>query len=133
MRRLLWIGALSAIASVQTLPARAERLTLVCSFESGAGKVSYERQVNQILIDTELPKIDLRVAQTMGTSNPINYTYENIAGKHDSIKLVSNGPTIAMAAIRYGDAVLINYDRTTGILNWAFADGSSSFRYTCRT
>ena len=43
--------------------------------------------------------------------------------------MVSEGSKISVAAIRYGHAVVISFDRITGLLNWAFADGSRSFRY----
>jgi hypothetical protein len=114
-----------------TPPASAEKLTLACTFESGtSGK---EQDVNQVIFDTERPRVDLRVAQTMGTNIPVDYTFENNAERKDSIQMVSEGSKISVAAIRYGHAVVISFDRITGLLNWAFADGSRSFRYRCRS
>jgi hypothetical protein len=68
----------------------------------------------------------------MGTNNPVDWTFENNAERKDSIQMVSEGSKISVAAIRYGHAVVISFDRITGLLNWAFADGSRSFRYKCR-
>ena len=90
-----------------------------------------ERDVNQIIFDTDRPQVDLRVAQTMGTNNPVNWIFENNAERKDSIQMVSEGSKISVAAIRYGHAVVISFDRITGLLNWAYADGSRSFRYKC--
>ena len=108
--------------------ASAEKLTLACTFESGnSGR---EQDVNQVIFDTDRPRVDLRVAQTMGY--PVDYTFENNAERKDSIQMVSEGSKISVAAIRYGHAVVISFDRITGLLNWAFADGSRSFQYKCR-
>ena len=107
--------------------ASAEKLTLACTFESGnSGR---EQDVNQVIFDTERPRVDLRVARTMG---PVEYTFENNAERKDSMQMVSEGSKISAAAIRDGHAVVISFDRITGLLNWAFADGSKSFRYKCR-
>jgi hypothetical protein len=63
---------------------------------------------------------------------PVDYTFENNAERKESIQMVSEGSKISVAAIRYGHAVVISFDGITGLLNWAFADGSRSFRYKCR-
>ena len=63
---------------------------------------------------------------------PVDYIFENNAERKESIQMVSEDSKISVAAIRYGHAVVINFDRITGLLNWAFADGSRSFRYKCR-
>ena len=68
----------------------------------------------------------------MGTNIPINWIFENNAERKDSIQMVSEGSKISVAAIRYGHAVVISFDKITGLLNWAHADGSRSFRYKCR-
>jgi len=50
---------------------------------------------NQVLIDTERPEVDLRIAQTMGTDDPINM-HKNDAALKDSIHLVSDGSKISL-------------------------------------
>ena len=89
-----------------------------CSVTPTTGR---EQDVNQVIFDTDRPRVDLRVAQTMG---PVDYTFENNAERKDSIQIVSEGSKINVAAIRYGHAVVISFDRITGLLNWAFADGT---------
>ena len=113
-------------------PASAEKLTLACTFEDGEGNVGRERDVNQVFIDTERPQVDLRIAQTMGTNDQIDWSFQNDAVLKDNIQLVSEGSKISVVAIRFGYAILINFDRVTGLLNWMFADGSRAFRYRCR-
>ena len=120
-------GVIGAFTVLSAPPASAEKLTLACTFESGNS--GSEQDVNQVIFDTDRPRVDLRVAQTMG---PVDYTFENNAERKDSIQMVSEGSKISVAAIRYGHAVVISFDRITGLLNWAFADGSRSFRYKCR-
>ena len=130
MRISLITSVVGAFVVFGTPPASAETLTLAYTFEDGSFGI--ERDVNQVVFDTDRPQVDLRIAQTMGTNNPVDYTFENNAARKDSIKLVSEGSKISVAAIRFGHAVVISFDRITGLLNWAFADGSRSFRYRCR-
>jgi hypothetical protein len=127
MRISIVTGVIGAFVVLSAPPASAEKLTLACTFESGNSGT--EQDVNQVIFDTDRPRVDLRVAQTMG---PVDYTFVNNAERKDSIQMVSEGPKISVAAIRHGNAVVISFDRITGLLNWAFADGSYSFRYKCR-
>jgi hypothetical protein len=130
MRINLITGVIGVAFVVLGAPsASAEKLTLACTFESGTPTTGREQDVNQVIFDTDRPRVDLRVAQTMG---PVDYTFENNAERKDSIQIVSEGSKINVAAIRYGHAVVISFDRITGLLNWAFADGSRSFQYKCR-
>jgi hypothetical protein len=131
MRISIVTGVISAFVVLSVRPASAEKLTLACTFESGIN-FDRERDVNQIIFDTDRPQVDLRVAQTVGTNNPVSWIFENNAERKDSIQMVSEGSKISVAAIRYGHAVVISFDRITGLLNWACADGSRSFRYKCR-
>ena len=130
MRISIVTGVIGAFVVLSVCPAPAEKLTLACTFESG--DFDRERDVNQVIFDTDRPQVDLRVAQTMGTNNPVDWIFENNAERKDSIQMVSEGSKISVAAIRYGHAVVISFDRITGLLKWAFADGSRSFLYKCR-
>ena len=129
MRISIITGVIGVFVVLSALPASAEKLTLACTFESGS--LGRERAVNQVFIDTDRPQVDLRVAQTMGTNNQLDFTYDNNAERKHSIQMVSEGSKISVAAIRFGYAVIISFDRTTGLLIWAFAD--VSFRYKCRS
>ena len=62
-------GVIGAFVVLSTPPATAEKLTLACTFENGG--FGRARDVNQVLIDTERPEDDLRIAQTMGTNDPV--------------------------------------------------------------
>jgi hypothetical protein len=130
MRIKIITGVVCVAIVLSPQPASAEKLTLACTFENG--DFGRERDINQILIDTEHPEVDLRIAQTMGTNDPVNWMHRNDAALNDSIHLVSEGSKISVAAIRFGYAIVINFDRVTGLLNWTFADGSRAFRYRCR-
>jgi hypothetical protein len=80
-----------------------EELTLSCKFEGSARPGSErEGEINQIFIDTESPAVELRIAQTMGTSNPIYFGFRNRQAKgmtDDRISLYFLGPKMSMAAI----------------------------------
>lgn len=122
--------ALLALA-MSLSPAAAEQLTLACTFEGGTHVAVREADINQVIIDTDSPLVDLRVAQTIGTTIPINWTFRNDAAQKDSIQLTADRSRISVAAIRYGQAAVISYDRASGLLNWSQADGSRAFRYKC--
>jgi hypothetical protein len=132
MTRIGIISGGIGVVLLSASPASGEKLTLACTFESGTHATDWEPDVNQVIFDTDRPRVDLRIAQTMGTNNPVDFTFENNAERKDSIQMVSEGSKISVAAIRFGNAVVINFDRTTGVLNWTMADGSRSFRYKCR-
>ena len=68
MRISIVTGVIGAFVVLSVRPAFAEKLTLACTFESGIN-FDRERDVNQIIFDTDRPQVDLRVAQTMGTNN----------------------------------------------------------------
>jgi hypothetical protein len=132
MTRISIIAGVIGVVVLNASPASAENLTLACTFEGGTPTTGREPDVNQVIFDTDRPRVDLRVAQTVGTNIPVDYTFQNNAERKDSIQMVSEGSKISVAAIRHGNAVVISFDRITGLLNWAMADGSSSFRYKCR-
>ena len=57
-------------------PTRAEEITLACSFVGGErSQADQETLINQVVVNSDLPRIDLRVAETMGTTQPIDYTF----------------------------------------------------------
>ncbi len=116
----------------------AEQLTLVCIFE-GSERPGPEREkdVNQIWIDTDLPAVELRVAQTMGTKNALYFGFRNRQAKgmtDDKILLYSLGSKISMAAIRMGTSTAIVLDRLSGSMVWSLAEetGSRAYRYKCK-
>jgi len=101
MRASIVTGVIGAFIVLSARPASAEKLILACTFESGSS--GREQDVNQVIFDTDRPRVDLRVAQTMG---PVDHTFEN--ERKDSIQMVSEGSRISVAAIRDGHAVVIS-------------------------
>jgi hypothetical protein len=67
----------------------------------------------------------------MGTAVPYNWLYENNAERKDSIQMLSVGSRISVAAIYTGHAVVVSFDRDTGLLNWAFPDDQDTFSFRC--
>src|SRR5262249_20292388 len=133
-------SALFGVLLVAICPAGAiaEQLTLACSFEGSERRgAEREKDVNQIWIDTDLPAVELRVAQTMGTSNEVYFGYRNRSAKgmtDDKILLYSLGAKMSMAAIRLGVPTSIVLDRLSGSMVWSWADesGSRAYRYKCK-
>jgi len=117
----------------------AEQLTLPCKFE-GSERLGAEREkdVNQIYVDTDLPVVELRIAQTMGTANEIYFGYRNRPAKgmaDDKVLLYFLGSKMSMAAIRLGVPTSIVLDRLSGTMVWSWADetGSRAYRYLCKS
>jgi hypothetical protein len=116
-----------------------EKLTIACTFEGSERRgPEREKDVNQILIDTDLPAVELRVAQTMGTNNEVNFGYRNRQAKgmtDDKILLYFLGSKMGMAAIRLGVPTSIVLDRVSGSMVWSWADesGSRAYRFKCKS
>jgi hypothetical protein len=72
------VVALSIMLIAGPTASWAEQLTLPCKFE-GSERPGAEREkdVNQIYIDTDLPAVELRVAQTLGTTDQIYFGFRN--------------------------------------------------------
>jgi hypothetical protein len=75
--------------------------------------------MGELVRRSELHALGLRSGSALACPGPDQFPFEI-------------GSKISVAAIRYGHAVVISFDRITGLLNWAHADGSRSFRYKCR-
>jgi hypothetical protein len=117
----------------------AKQLTLPCKFE-GSERLGAEREkdVNQIYVDTDIPVVELRVAQTMGTTAPIYFGFRNRQAKgmtDDKVLLHFLGSKMSMAAIRMGTPMSIVLDRLSGSMVWSWADetGSRAYRYFCKS
>jgi hypothetical protein len=63
------------IAAVLPTSARCESIALNCKYLDGTKGGTFAA-VNQILIDPERGTLDFRVAETIGTTNPQNYTFQ---------------------------------------------------------
>jgi hypothetical protein len=66
---------IDAFVVLSASPASAEKLTLACTFEGGTSTTGWEPDVNQAIFDTDRPRVDLRIAQTMETKNPVGFYF----------------------------------------------------------
>jgi hypothetical protein len=129
----------SAVAlCVTAVPAFADQVTLACKFEGSERQgPDRETEINQIFIDTDSPAVELRIAQTMGTSKQVYFGYRNRKAKgltDDKVLLYFVGSKMSMAAIRLGVPTSIVLDRVSGSMVWAWADqaGSRAYRFNCK-
>lgn len=53
----------------------ANPLTYACTFKDGSTRYNYMAQADQLIVDLETQSVDLRVARTMGTGEPINWLF----------------------------------------------------------
>jgi hypothetical protein len=115
----------------------AEQLVIACKFEGSEQRgVEREKGVNQIYIDTDLPAVELRVAQIIGTADPLYFSFRNRKTRgmaDDRILLHFLGSKMSMAALRMGVPMSIVFDRLSGAMVWSWADetGSCAYRYRC--
>ena len=133
VRRAAILATIS-LAFIQSVSA--ETIVLTCEFE-GSERTGPEREkeINQVIVDTTVPAIDLRISQTMGTTEEVNFLFSsNDQGTGDRLVLTTNGSKIAAAGIRAGVANSFALDLVSGAFVWAWAEesGSRAYRYHCR-
>ena len=133
VRRATILATIS-LAFIQSVSA--ETIVLACEFE-GSERTGPEREkeINQVIVDTTVPAIDLRISQTMGTTEEVNFLFSsNDQGTGDRLVLTTNGSKIAAAGIRAGVATSFALDLVSGAFVWAWAEesGSRAYRYHCR-
>lgn len=135
-RRVIVLACAAAFYSTLT---SAETITLTCKFE-GSDQANTQREiqdVNQLFIDSEVPMVELRVAQTMGTNNPMYFGFTNRTARgatDDQIRMIFLGAKVSVAAIRLGIPSSIVLNRISGMLVWSGVDdqGARSYRYHCK-
>ena len=93
-------------------------------------------EVDRIIINTDLPKVELQVANTMETNLPINWVYEKGGAEgNDELVIVQSSRALAIAARRYGAAVTLTLDEVTGKLRWTYVgqpEGNYTYLFACR-
>jgi len=95
-------------------------------------------EVDQILIDTSQQRIELRVARTMATSVPVDWTFRRGDPSSPSAKdtidvLPTNKNELLIVAIRYISAYAFSLDRD-GIFVMTYTSpgaAAESFRWKC--
>lgn len=60
--------------------AMANPRTFACQFKEGSDRINELNEVDQVVIDAEANFVELRVARTMGTDAPVNWTFANREG-----------------------------------------------------
>lgn len=118
---LLQLSALAVGLAASTQSADAEKLTYSCNFLDGSKGGRYSSSVNQMIVDLDATRLLLRAAQSLGTSQPIEYSFQNQDEDRLIISSTPNGLTIA--AIRFGTPQSLFLNSETGILVWQYPDG----------
>jgi hypothetical protein len=97
------------IASLITNGVEARPVTFQCKLIKSTSDWDRFRLVDQVVLDPEAPLIDLRIASTMGTEFPENWTYSNADGDTIQAHTDSIGNHL-FAGIRAGTATAFSFD-----------------------
>jgi hypothetical protein len=112
-------------------------VVLACTFVGSERPPSdREAQINQIEFDPAVPSFALRAAQTMKTTDELEFSFQNRSSAlgEDRVAVVNDGAAISFAAIRYGLPTGLAIDMQSGNALWTWADshGGRSYRFMCR-
>lgn len=120
-------------------PCAAEPMTLTCKYLDGTRGGGRAASVNQAIIDSAEPSIEFRAAETIGTTTPLNYSFDNRPGdalnRLGDVLIVQDQPDAVVAGgVRFGAPFAIRLDRKTKVLVWQYIDGSipEYSRFACR-
>ena len=138
-RSLLLAATLLVLTAWTSASVSAAPLVMSCELLEATSKTD-EAMVDQIVIDTSQRSIDLRVAKTMGTSIPVNWTYRDGAVNPFSLKptdtisfLTVNNNELLIVAIRANSANAFSLN-SKGIFMMTYTIPGlpvESFRWKC--
>jgi hypothetical protein len=126
---------LACIGLTGTAPAMAAPLTMSCAYVDGTPTTgNRDVFINQIIIDADRPMITIRVAQTIGTTAPWEWIYDDVNGNALVVTPLKDG-SFAASAVRAGSVSSFIYTKPSGVLIWSFSTryGGEAYRFTCRS
>jgi len=102
-----------------------------CQFIDGTKGGTYAASVNRLMFDEEQNVLEFCVAQSMGTTNPVNYRFSN-SGK-DRLVMYRAGDALLAAGVRFDSPFAIRVDEKSGTVVWQYIDGAIAeySRYKC--
>ncbi|RDJ20958.1 hypothetical protein DWF00_28935 [Bosea caraganae] len=114
--------------------ASAAPITMSCAYVDGTPTTgNRDVFINQIIIDPDKPMITIRVAQTIGTTAPWEWVYDDVNGNSLVVTGVKDG-SFAASALRAGSVASFIYAKASGVLIWSFSTryGGEAYRFNCR-
>jgi hypothetical protein len=114
--------------------ARAGLITMSCAYVDGTpAPGSRDVFINQIIVNTDRPMITLRVAQTIGTTAPLEWVFDTENGNALTVLELRDGGFSA-SGVRAGSATSFVYAKQSGVLIWSYASrfGGEAYRFTCK-
>lgn len=114
--------------------ANAGTLTMSCAYVDGTPTTgSRDVFINQIIVNTDKPMITLRVAQTIGTTAPLEWVFDTANGNSLSISESSDG-SFSASGVRAGSVTAFVYAKQSGVLIWSYSSryGGEAYRFTCK-
>lgn len=115
MRQIL----LSLIAPFFVSTSIAAPVTYACTYL--ANPLSEFAKIDQIIVDREAQTFELRIANTMGTTNEVNYRFKDLGSPDDTIVWHVSGPRDRVAGTRFAIPFILERDGNRIALS--FADG----------
>src|SRR4051812_40085831 len=124
-------GVVSWMLSFSTVSSQSSPIFLHCTLVNSSEKDNRLTLVDQVVLDTAKPSIDFRVAETMATSEPLNFTFDN--SSQSTLSFQSTGGGMLFVSLRWGAANAISLD-AKGHLVLTYTKpgyGSFDFRWNC--
>ncbi len=113
------------VYGLSTLPASASPVTLACQLVTGSNDPAGFSQTDQLVYDLDAGSAELRVARTIGTANPVNWTFITRPGPFPpqedrfTVQRTEDG-TIAGGGLSWMTAHAFQLDESTGNLIWSY-------------
>lgn len=109
----------AALITLQAGPLWAAPVTMSCDVASSTDRAHPFTRVNQIVVDVAENTVDLRVAQTIGTNEPVNWLFQTRTGVlgDDTFTIKQSGTFVYGAGI-YGAAAHSFMLGDGGALSW---------------
>jgi hypothetical protein len=134
MRAVLRSSLLAALVLGMGGHARAGLLTMSCAYVDGTpAPGSRDVFINQIIVNTDRPMITLRVAQTIGTTAPLEWVFDTENGNSLNVMEMKDG-SFSASGVRAGSVTAFVYAKPSGVLIWSYSSrfGGEAYRFTCK-
>lgn len=98
-------------------PSFADEVLYACSLQQGSSNLRFA-EADQVAIDIEAQSVDLRVARTIGTSEPVNWKFQTYRTSMDDDRFaIRRTPEAIIGGGTFGAAAHA-FELHDGILTW---------------
>ena len=131
-KKQILLSGLLALATA--IPASAAPMVLACHLRDGMPGPDIMNPVDQIIIDQEMPSIEFRVSNTIGTKNPVNWLFKYRDDGFNNDTLVMRTLNGVLNATGFRDTASVAFAYWNGVFTYSNVSGGliSSYMWLCR-